>query len=329
MRFASSRPRQYAGNASCFDTYEAEYKKYLKKMWAAPVFSEERASYEKKANEAKRKQALCGEGGTTLFDAGASPQALWTMPYSKRRVDLSGLLGPEESIVAVAKGMNPGAMFALEDRAVIKGGLMALFAAGLSTYDPTPLKITTANLKKDDEAIIKAAGGKLTGNIPKDLSTAAEKVRKQVSAQGDGLKKAAWGLRGLYVLSTLVGFQVVSAAVTLGANFIPIPGVGQVVSAALAAKSGITSDIAENVKNQINGFIETGMTEYAVDAQEAAAKVPTKTPTKTTGAPRKTVSGGLQTGGGTSVLARVPTWGWVAGAAAVGGIAFVLLRPRR
>jgi hypothetical protein len=327
MRFASSRPRQYAGDASCFDTYEAEYKKYLKKMWASPVFSEERASYEKKANEAKKKQALCGEGGTSLFDAGASPQALWTMPYSRRKVDVSGLLGPEESIIAVAKGMNPGAMFALEDRAVIKGGLMALFAAGLSTYDPTPLKVTTLNLPEDDKALVKAAGGKLTKNLSKDLSDAAEKVRKQVSAQGDGLKKAAWGLRGLYILGTLVGFQIVSAGVALGVNFIPVAG--QIASAVLAAKHGITAAIAENVKNQLNGFVETGMTEYAVSAQEAAAKVPTKTPTKTSPLAKRTVSGGLQTGGGTSVLARVPTWGWVAGAAAVGGIAFVLLRSRR
>lgn len=327
MRFASSRPRQYAGDASCFDTYEAEYKKYLKLMWAEDVFTQKRADYEKKANEAKKKQALCGEGGTSVFDAGASPQTLWTMPYSKRKVDVSGLLGPEESIIAVAKGMNPGAMFALEDRAVIKGGLMALFAGGLSTYDPTGLKVTTLNLPEDDKALVKAAGGKLTNNLSKDLSAAAEKVRKQVSAQGDGLKKAAWGLRGLYVLSTLTGFQVVSSAVTLGVNLVPV--VGQVVSAALAAKHGITAAIANNVKSQFNGFVETGMTEYAVSAQEAAAKVPTKTPTKTSPLAKRTVSGGLQTGGGTSVLAQVPTWGWVAGAAAVGGIAFVLLRSRR
>lgn len=316
------QPSRGYGETSCYDTYEKEYQKYLKKMWEAPVFTKERENYEKKANEAKKKQAECGEGGTTVFDAGAAPQTLWTMPYSKRKVDVSGLLGPEESIVAVAKGMNPGAMFALEDRAVVKGGLMALFAAGLSTYDPTPLIVTTANLKRDDENIIKAAGGKLTGNIDKDLSAAAEKVRKQVSKYGDGLKKAAWGLRGLYILGTLVGFQLVTAGATLGTML--IPGAGPIVSAALAAKSGITTAIAENVKNQLNGFVEAGMTEYAVDVQEAAAK----TPTKTTGTTRKTVSGGLQTGGGTSLLARVPTWGWVAGAAAVGGIAFVLLRPR-
>lgn len=312
--------RQYAGDESCYEKYETEYRKYLKLMWKEPVLTSKRRDYEEKANEAKKKQALCGEGGTSIFDAGASPQALWTMPYSKRKVDVSGLLGPEQSIIAVAKGMNPGVLTALEDRAVIKGGLMALFAAGLSAYDPTPLKITTANLKRDDEDIIKAAGGKLTGNIGKDLSAAAEKVRKQVSAQGDGLKKAAWGLRGLFVLGTLVGFQIVSAGVALGVNFIPIAG--QIASAVLAAKSGITTAIATNVKNQLNSFVETGMSEYALALQEKqAAAAPGR---------GKAVGGGLQQGGAAGLLASVPTWGWaIAGAAVVAGTAFFLLPARK
>lgn len=326
-KFEASRVGQYAGDGSCFDTYEAEYKKYLKLMWAEDVFTQKRANYEKKANEAKKKQKLCGEGGTSVFDAGATPQALWTMPYDKRKVDVSGLLSPEDSIVAVAKGMNPGALKALEDRAVIKGGLMALLAAGVSTYDPTPLKITTVNLVRDDEALIKAAGVKLTGSVGKDLSAAAEKVRKQVSQYGDGLKKAAWGLRGLYVLGTLIGFQVVRAGAAIGVQFIPV--FGQIIGAAIAAHGSLTSSVAENVKNQLNGFIETGMTEYAVSAQEAAAKAPTKTPTKTSPLAKRKVAGGNQTGGGTSVLAQVPTWGWVAGAVVAGGIAFVWLRSRR
>jgi len=296
-------------------------------MWAEPVFSKKRVDYEKKANEAKKKQKLCGEGGTSVFDAGATPQALWTMPYDKRKVDVSGLLSPEDSIVAVAKGMNPGALKALEDRAVIKGGLMALLAAGVSAYDPTPLKITTVNLVRDDEALIKAAGVKLTGSVGKDLSAAAEKVRKQVSQYGDGLKKAAWGLRGLYVLSTLIGFQVVRAGAAIGVQAIPL--FGQIIGAAIAAHGSVTSSVAANVTSQLNDFVETGMTEYAATAQQVAAKTPTKTPTKTSPLAKKRVSGGLQTGGGTSILARVPTWGWIAGAAAVGGIAFVWLRSRR
>jgi len=310
--------RQYAGEESCYEKYEAEYRKYLKLMWKEPILTPKRRDYEEKANDAKRQQKLCGEGGTTIFDAGEPPQKLWTMKYSRRKVDLSGLLGPEESIVAVAKGMNPGILKSLEDRAVIKGGLMALFAAGLSAYDPTGLKITTANLKRDDEALIEAAGVTPGKNIGKSLSEAAEKVRKQVSKQGDALKKAAWGLRGLYILGTLVGFQMVTAAAALGVNFIPVAG--QIISAGLAAKAGITTAIANNVKNQLNSFVETGMTEYALALQEKQVRAPGG----------KAVGGGLQQGGGAGLLASVPTWGWVAaGAAVTAGIAFLLLPARK
>jgi len=320
---SSARHRGYSGS-SCYEEHQQEYEKYVKLMWKEPVLSKKRREYEKKANEIKEQQKLCGEGGTSIFDAGEPPQKLWTMAYNKRKIDLSGLLGPEETIVAVAKGMRPGpAAIALEDRAVIKGGLMVLFAAGLSTYDPTLLKVTTANLAKDDKKLIEAAGVTPGKNIGKSLSEAADKVRKKVSKYGDSLKKAAWGLRGLYILGTLVGFQMVTAAAALGVNF--IPGAGQIISATLAAKSGVTSAVANNVKNQLNGFVEAGLTEFGLQNQKAQEE---QQIAQLEREERRIVSGTPQQGGAASVLASVPTWGWAAGAAAVVGIVYVSLRRR-
>lgn len=318
-RFVPS-PQSY-GASSCYDTYQAEYDKYLKLMWDTPitVFEKDggkRGGYEKKANEAKEKQQACGEGATDMFSAGATAQKLWVMSYKDRKLDASGIFGPEDTIIAVAKGMQPsGLVTALEDRAVIKGGLTALNLAGLSSVNPASLMVTVANSKKDDDALIVAAGltpGRDTG---KDLSTAAAKVRAEVSKHGDNLKKAAWGIRGIYILGTLPGFQAAKAVVATGLGIagaaLPIL---YLVSAVIAAHSAISSSIASNVTNEMNGYVKKGMEGFAAELAAVPAVVaPVAKKTTKRAAPsrrgaQRTEAPGLQSG-----LGGVPTWGWVAG----------------
>ena len=320
QKFEASRS-QYAGSTSCYDTYHAEYKKWYKLMWDTPVFTKKRVEYEKKANEALKKQKECGEGGVGVFSAGASAAALWSMKYSKRKVDVSGALGPEDSIIAVAKGMNPGAMIALEDRAVIKGGLMALYLAGLSDIDPTSLKVTTLNLKKDDEALIRAAGGKVTGLMQKDLTAAADIVRGKVSAQGDNLKTAAWGLRGNYILMTLVGFQMGHATAATILSMIPVTAI---IGAAMSAHVSISKAVAENVSNQMNYFVKDGMEKYAASLQ-LAPSIPRVGGGGGGGGGMIRRGGGQGAGGGGFSLSAVPVWGWLGGLA-LGAVAYGVTR---
>lgn len=320
QKFEASRS-QYAGSTSCYDTYHAEYKKWYKLMWDTPVFTKKRVEYEKKANEALKKQKECGEGGVGVFSAGASAAALWSMKYSKRKVDVSGALGPEDSIIAVAKGMNPGAMIALEDRAVIKGGLMALYLAGLSDIDPTSLKVTTLNLKKDDEALIRAAGGQITGLMQKDLTAAADIVRGKVAAQGDNLKTAAWGLRGNYILLTLVGFQMGHATAAMVLSMIPVTAI---IGAAMSAHVTISKAVAENVSNQMNYFVKDGMEKYAA-ALQLAPSIPRVGGGGGGGGMIRRGGGQLAGGGGFS-LSAVPVWGWVVGGLALGAVAYGVTR---
>ncbi len=319
QKFEASRS-QYAGSTSCYDTYHAEYKKWYKLMWDTPVFTKKRVEYEKKANEALKNQKECGEGGVGIFSAGASAAALWTMTYSKRKADVSGALGPEETIIAVAKGMNPGAMVGLEDRAVIKGGLMALYLAGLSDVDPSSLKVTTLNLAKDDEALIRAAGGKVTGSMQKDLNAAAEIVRGKVSAQGDNLKTAAWGLRGNYILLTLMGFQMGHATAAMILSVIPVTAI---VGAAMSAHVAITKAVAENVSNQMNYFVKDGMEKYAAALQLAPPKAGGG---GGGGGMIRRGGGGQIAGGGGFSLSAVPVWGWVVGGLALGAVVYGVTR---
>jgi hypothetical protein len=322
QKFEASRS-QYAGSTSCYDTYHAEYKKWYKLMWDTPVFTKKRVEYEKKANEALKKQKECGEGGVGIFSAGASAAALWTMKYSKRKVDVSGALGPEETIIAVAKGMNPGAMIALEDRAVIKGGLMALYLAGLSDVDPSSLKVTTLNLKKDDEALIRAAGGKVTGLMQKDLTAAADIVRGKVSAQGDNLKTAAWGLRGNYILLTLMGFQMGHATAAMILSVIPVTAI---IGAAMSAHVAITKAVAENVSNQMNYFVKDGMEKYAAALQLAPINPGAGGGGGGAGGGMLRRGGGQIAGGGGFSLSAVPVWGWVVGGLALGAVVYGVTR---
>ena len=285
--FASPLRRSSYGAPSCYDKYQAEFDKYYKLMWNTPMTPFEkdggkRGGYEKKANEAKALQQTCGEGGTDVFSAGASAQTLWTMPYSQRKVDLSGLFSIEATIIAVAKGMQPSFVTSpLENRGVIKGGLSALYLAQLTEENPEGLVVTGANNRADDDLLIRAAGLTPTGNIDKDLPAAAEKVRREVAKHGDNLKMLAWGLRGNSILGTLKGFQMVGAAIGTGLAIAatistvapPAAAVLAVTAAVWSAVEGINAAVAANVAAQMNEYVRRGSEGYAaeLDAKAAAA----------------------------------------------------------
>jgi hypothetical protein len=327
---------------SDYDKYEAEFQKYLKLMWQTPLGDPRREAYEKKANEAKAKQQATGGGGTDIFSAGASAEKLWGMPYSQRLVDVSGVLLPgEATIIAIAKGMQPSfATTALENRGVIKGGLAALFMAGLTEANPEGLFVGVTSSRSNDDLLVRAAGLTPTGNVEKDLSKAAEKVRKEVSKQGANLRTLAWGLRGGYILSTLKGFQAFSALVSsaggIAAGVVtgtiagaPAGVVIGVATAVWAAMSGISIAIAENVAAQMNSFIKQGTDGYAAELVAKAAEAQRKAASRSAAsrgasrgrARRPEPKNALQ-----DALDDIPTWGWVAGGAAllVGG--YLLLR---
>ena len=324
---------------SDYDKYEAEFQKYLTLMWQTPLGDPRREAYEKKANEAKAKQQATGGGGTDIFSAGASAEKLWNMPYSQRRVDVSGLTGPEATIIAIAKGMQPSFVTAaLENRGVVKGGLAALYMAGLTEANPEGLFVGVTSSRSNDDLLVRAAGVTPTGNVEKDLAKAAEKVRKEVSKQGANLRTLAWGLRGGYILSTLKGFQAVGAAVAAAGGIAATVATGTIVgapaglvigvaTAAWAAVEGVNAAIAENVAAQMNSFIKQGTDGYAAELVAKAAEAQRKAaPRAAAGsrpprARRPEPKNALQ-----DALDDIPTWGWVAGGAAllVGG--YLLLR---
>jgi hypothetical protein len=241
-----------------------------------------------------------------VFDPGYLPETLWSLPYSKRKVDVSGLLGPEDTIIAVAKGMRPGALIALEDRATIKGGLMALRAAGLSKTDPINLKVTTLNLPKHDQELIRAAGLK-SGT----LQAAAAKVRAAVAKQGKGLARAAWGARGLLILSTMAGFSAGRAVTATSLAVIPL-GVTQIIGAAVAAHGAVSGAIAKSLSDKFTTYVKDGLAQQQrqvkkqAEAKAAAAKkTAISRPVSAAAAPAA------------APASSVPTWAWWGGGAAL------------
>ena len=207
----------------------------------------------------------------SLFSPGYTPDVLWRMNPTQRKIDLSGLLSPEDSILAIARGMQPSfALRALEDRATIKAGLTVLRAAGKSTASVEKLKVTVANLPADDEALLRAAGSKGRGSLGARLSAAARAIKAKVTAAGHGLPTAAWGARGLFILGTLPGFVLAHTAAALAVNLVPV--IGQVVSAAVSAHISITQAIAKKTTADLTANLKNGLKVYKAWAKTQAAR---------------------------------------------------------
>lgn len=212
--------------------------------------------------------------------------------------------------------------------------------AGLTEANPEGLFVGVTSSRSNDDLLVRAAGVTPTGNVEKDLSKAAEKVRKEVSKQGANLRTLAWGLRGGYILSTLKGFQAVGALVAAAGGIAATVATGTIVgapaglaigvaTAAWAAVEGINAAIAENVAAQMNSFIKQGTEGYAAELAAKAAEAQRKAASRSAAsrsasrgmARRPEPKNALQ-----DALDDIPTWGWVAGGAAllVGG--YLLLR---
>ncbi|MSQ55766.1 MAG: hypothetical protein EXR31_10410 [Betaproteobacteria bacterium] len=200
----------------------------------------------------------------TLFSAGGTAAQLWNRPPTKRKIDVSGLFSPEDTIIAVARGMHPGIAINMEYRAGIRGGLTALKMAGVKGYTTVnvqKLHSTTLNLPNDDKALIRAAGGGQkvgAGRRRLTLKGAYERIIKIVHLHR--LDQAAWGARQLFILQNIKGFQIAHGVAAAAVNV--IPGVGQVVSAAAAAHIKISSAIARRVSGDAAKNIEAGIKSY-------------------------------------------------------------------
>lgn len=241
-----------------------------------------------------------------VFTPGYPPEVLWSLPYGKRKVDLSVTLGPEETIIAVARGMKPGFQINLERRATIKGGLTVLKAVGLSDVDPSRLKVTTLNLPADDKALIRAAGG------GRNLKEAAEAVQRRVAGRGPALAKAAWGARGLFILGTLPGFQVGRSIASTVVGII-VPPVG----ALMAAHGAITGSVAKAATDKLTAYLKEGVAEYQARPRGGSGK---------TAAPAEVAPALVAA----PPAPGVPPWLWIGGGvAALAIIGAAVVRRRR
>lgn len=175
-----------------------------------------------------------------LFDGGP-PERLWTSDPAHRKVDFSGLLSPEDSIIAVAKGARPSALLAgLEHRATVVGGLTALHAAAVPGFEHTDVRrLKVLKGSHADAAILRAAHQK--GSGPAAMAEAARRVVATVHRHQ--LDRAAWGYRGLLLLGATKGFVVAhtAAATVIGL----VPGVGTLVGAGLGAELAVSQAMAK------------------------------------------------------------------------------------
>lgn len=207
----------------------------------------------------------------SIFNPGGTSAQLWMRNPDKRKVDISGLFSPEDTIIAVARGMHPGVLRDMDDRATIRGGLTVLKAAGIPGYTKVnlvPLKSTTANLAKDDAALVRAARLPLGTTIRSAASSMRATVHKH------RLDRAAWGARQLYVLDNIKGFSAGHALASAVVALVPIPG-ARIIGAAMAAHGAISGAIAKGVTAAAMNDMKLGLA--AVKAKKTSAKATTKT----------------------------------------------------
>lgn len=221
------------------------------------------AAKKKKSSKSSKKGAK-----GSAFSPGGTPAQLWQRDPAKRKVDLSGLFSPEDTLIAIARGMAPGVLDALDDRATIRGGLTALKMAKVKGYTKVPvetMKSTLANLPEHDDKLIQAAKGGRT------LKDAAKHMRKVVHKQG--LDKAAWGARQMYVLDNLKGFQLARAvtATVLSLSSAGTLGIGPVVAAGIAVQGAISGAIAKQVATDAAVNLKSGLVAYQAKKKSKAS----------------------------------------------------------
>lgn len=189
------------------------------------------------------------------------------MDPGKRSISVVGFLtgtlaGGEDELIAIAKGAKTTFKNRkVEDRATIRGGLLALQEAGLSKVGPKGLQSKIFQSKEADARLAKAAGGG-------DLKTAATRMRARVAKHGPGLARAAWGARTLFLLENLKGFQKVrGAAAGVSSIFGPI---GMIIGAAVGAHGAISGKVAARLAQAAQGWVQSGLAAYRRNASPPA-----------------------------------------------------------
>ena len=257
-----------------------------------------------------------------------SYEKLWMLPMDKRDASLVGIVSYQDSIVQVALGAKPGtdSLARLDDRATIKGGLQALYLAGLIDKDPSGLFVAATDNKDDENALIKAVGVSTKGDRRKNLAKAAQRVREDVKKKGGKpLMRAAWALRALVMLSAAGIFGLARAGTAALLGLFPT-GITQIAAGAIGFLSSITQG---RIEGQITKFTASAERDIAIVAnkqEEKRAKEEAKAAQAALDAAQAQKVAALQTSVGGEGFFGIPWWGWVVGGVALAGTVYVIRR---
>ncbi|MDP3772632.1 MAG: hypothetical protein Q8Q85_00010 [Gemmatimonadales bacterium] len=312
---------------------KAAYKKARDYTWTKTILTKARADAHKAWLARGKEYKACKAGkGIGTFAPGYPPEKMWLLPFNKRKLSPAGLLGAAEGLLAVMQGARPVSMGLpeWEKRASIRGGIKALQVIGAQPWAGRTSAdgITSGwiNLSANEKLLLKTALGK-KGTLDK----AYKLIQKEVAKHGKSLSKAAWGFRGMYMLTDVKTAGKIES--TAGSVVMAIPLVGWAISAAVAVKTGITSVVATNTLVMMTKFAQEG-----IAACRGDAKCMPRDPAQP-GAPRQ--PGGsaprgnmpAPRGGGASVPspapggpASLPWIPWALGGVAVVGILVYLSR---
>ena len=206
-----------------------------------------------------------GERAAKL-DPGKGAAALWSTPPEKRKVDVSGIFSPEDTIIAMGRGMAPGTGTRLDQRATIRGGVEVLRALGVAPYRDVDVKQLKSQVSQDivaDTNLVRAAYGRRPlGRVDgkkkqkgPSLKQAADHVRKVVERHH--AERAAWGARSLYVYANLKGFFVARSVAAAALQV--FPGIGTIVGAAIGGHGAISAAVSKKLSEESARDLQAGL----------------------------------------------------------------------
>lgn len=260
-----------------------------------------------------------------------SYEKLWMLPNSKRDASLVGIISYQDSVIQVALGAKAGtdSLERLDDRATIRGGLEALYLAGLTDKDPTGLWVGLTDNAEDETALIKAAGVSTKGDRRKNLAKAAQKVRKEVKKKGGKpLMRVAWALRAISMMKTTGVLGAVRAGVAtiagLAATAVATPVAGAIVGGVLGGLSSVTQQRMAGQVEKFTAVAQKNLERFAVKQEEKQAKEAAKAEQAALDAAQKQKISALRKSPGGEGFFGIPWWGWVVGGVALAGTVYVI-----
>lgn len=275
-------------------------------------------------------------GKNTVKGIGA--EGLWAMDPSKRPINIIGfftgtLAGGEDEVIAIAAGARTSFKNRIaDDRATIKGGLEVLKLAGVSPYtrvDVDKLKALALQSEKEDDKLIRAAGG--TGTGGKAVRATADMIRRVVIDHH--LARAAWGARGIFLLVNLKNMQVARGVLTTTGGIVAsvaFPPLG-IVSAAMAGHGAISAAVAKGIAAHLKRDYDEGLQEGIAQLAQDAARAPS---THGGHGGRGRRSNALQAhpaagfmGFLGQTLGAIPPLGWAIIVTGTAGLGYLALRP--